>query len=252
MMAASALSIQIQVGSTLSLISFEGELIEFEVIGIFSSNSKIFSYDLILTDINSAREMFGVDNVTCTDVAVWTEYGSDLNSVAFRLDTEIADARVLTRDAISDAMLKTYGGRAGVVAILWTVVLLAVVLVAFIASSAGSEEARREVGLLKALGFDTVDVLEIRMLESLTLSLLGVSLGISFAIVFDFVLGAPLLAGYLLGWNLLLLNGGIPLTVTLSTIFIVYAVGLVPILVASVIPSWRNAITEPDIVLRGV
>jgi ABC-type lipoprotein release transport system permease subunit len=66
------------------------------------------------------------------------------------------------------------------------------------------------------------------------------------------VLGAPLLAGYLLGWNLLLLNGGIPLTVTLSTVFTVYAVGLVPILVASVVPSWRNAITEPDIVLRGV
>ena len=252
MMAASALSIQIQIGSTLSLISFEGELIEFEVIGIFSSDSKIFSYDLILTDINSAREMLGVDNSTCTDVAVWTDYGSDLNSVAFRLDTEIADARVLTRDAMSDAMLKTYGGRAGVVAILWTVVLLAVVLIAFTASSAGSEEARREVGLLKALGFDTVDVLEIRMLESLTLSLLGVSIGISFAIVFDFVLGAPLLAGYLLGWNLLLFNGGIPLAVTLSTIFIVYAAGLVPILVASVIPSWRNAITEPDIVLRGV
>jgi ABC-type lipoprotein release transport system permease subunit len=153
---------------------------------------------------------------------------------------------------MSDAMLKTYGGRAGFVALLWVVVLLAVVLLAFTASSAGSEEARREVGLLKALGFDTVDILEIRMLESLTLSLLGVSLGISFAIMYDFVLGAPLLAGFLLGWNLLLLNGGIPVAVTLSTVFTVYAVGLVPILIASVVPSWRNAITEPDIVLRGV
>ena len=252
MMAASALSIEIQVGSSLSLISYSGELIEFEVIGVFSSESKIFNYDLILTDINSAREVLGVDNSSSTDVAVWTDYGSDLNSVAFRLDTQIGDARVLTRDAVSDAMLKTYGGRAGVVALLWTVVLLAVVLLAFTASSAGSEEARREVGLLKALGFDTVDILEIRMIESMALSLLGVSLGISFAIVYDFVLGAPILAGYLLGWNLLLLNGGIPVVVTLSTVFTVYAVGLVPILVASVIPSWRNAITEPDIVLRGV
>jgi ABC-type lipoprotein release transport system permease subunit len=252
MMAASALSIQIQVGSTLSLISFNGELVEFEVIGIFSSESKIFSYDLILTDVSSAREVLGVNNSSCTDVAVWSDYGSDLNSVAFRLDTGIADARVLTRDAMNDAMLKTYGGRAGIVALLWVVVLLAVVLLAFTASSAGSEEARREVGLLKALGFDIVDILEIRMLESLTLSLLGVSLGISFAIMYDFVLGAPLLAGFLLGWNLLLLNGGIPIAVTLSTVFTVYAVGLVPILVASVVPSWRNAITEPDIVLRGV
>jgi ABC-type lipoprotein release transport system permease subunit len=252
MMAASALSIQIQVGSILSLISYNGELVEFEVIGIFSSESKIFSYDLILTDINSSRAILGVNNSSCTDVAVWSDYGSDLNSVAFRLDTEIADARVLTRDAMRDAMLKTYGGRAGFVALMWIVVLLAVVLLAFTASSAGSEEARREVGLLKALGFDTVDILEIRMLESLTLSLLGVSFGISFAIMYCFVLGAPLLAGFLLGWNMLLLNGGIPLAVSLSTVFTVYAVGLVPILVASVVPSWRNAITEPDIVLRGV
>jgi lipoprotein-releasing system permease protein len=129
---------------------------------------------------------------------------------------------------------------------------MAVVLIAFTASSAISEEARREVGLLKALGFDTVDILEIRMLESISLSLLGVSLGISFAIFYDFILGGPLIAGYLLGWNLNLLPGGIPLTISFSTIFTIYAVGLVPILVASVVPSWKNAITEPDIVLRGV
>jgi ABC-type lipoprotein release transport system permease subunit len=252
MMAAAAMPLQVQVGTLLSLITFNGELIEFEVIGVFNSDSKIYSYDMILTDIVSAREVLGYENSTFTDIAVWINYGSDLNSVAFRLDTGIAEARVLTSDAISDLMLKAYTGRAGITALLWLVVLLAVVLLAFTASSAGSEEARREVGLLKALGFDTVDVLEIRMLESITLSLLGVSLGISFAIIFDFILGAPLLAGYILGWGLVLLPGGIPLAISLSTLFTVYAVGIVPILVAAVVPSWRNAITEPDIVLRGV
>jgi ABC-type lipoprotein release transport system permease subunit len=252
MMAAAANPLQVQEGTLLSLITFDGQLIEFEVIGVFNSDSKIYSYDMILTDLESAREVLGYENSTFTDIAIWTNYGSDLNSVAFRLDTRIAEARVLTRDAISDLMLKTYSSRAGVTALLWLVVLLAVVLLAFTASSAGSEEARREVGLLKALGFDTVDVLEIRMFESITLSLLGVSLGISFAIFFDFVLGAPLLSSYILGWGLVLLPGGIPLAISSSTFFTVYAVGVIPILVAAVIPSWRNAITEPDIVLRGV
>jgi ABC-type lipoprotein release transport system permease subunit len=252
MMAAAAMPLLVQVGTHLSLITYNGELIEFEVIGVFNSDSKIYSYDMILTDIRSAREVLGYENSTFTDIAVWIEYGSDLNSVAFRLDTGIAEARVLTSDAISDSMLKAYTSRAGITALLWLVVLLAVVLLAFTASSAGSEEARREVGLLKALGFDTVDVLEIRMLESITLSLVGVSVGISFAIIYDFALGAPLLAGYILGWSLVLLPGGIPLSISLSTLFTVYAVGLIPILVAAVIPSWRNAITEPDIVLRGV
>ncbi len=251
-MAAAAIPLQVQEGTLLSLIAFDGELIEFEVIGIFNSDSKIYSYDLILTDLQSAREVLGYTNTSYTDLAIWTDFGADLNSVAFRLDNQLAEARVLTSDAIQDSMLKAYTNRAGFTALLWLIVLLAVVLLAFTASSAGSEEARREVGLLKALGFDTVDILEIRMLESVTVSLLGVSLGISFAIIFDFILGAPLLAGYILGWSLVLLHGGIPLGISFSTLFTVYAVGLVPILVAVVVPSWRNSITEPDIVLRGV
>ena len=252
MMAASAASVQIHVGSKLSLIAYDDQLVEFEVVGVFSSKSKIFSYDLIITDMDSARRLLGVENGTCTDIAVWIEPGRDLNSVAFRLDNAMPEARVLTRDALRDIALQTYGGRAGIIDLLWVVLIMTVVMLAFTVSSAGSDEARREVGLLKALGFDTVDVLEIRMFESMVLSLLGASLGVSIAIVYDFVLGAPLLAGYLLGWNLVLLNGGIPLLITPSALFMVYAVAIVPVLVATVVPAWKNAITEPDIVLRGV
>ena len=126
------------------------------------------------------------------------------------------------------------------------------VTLAFTVSASGSDEARRVVGLLKALGYDTVDVLEIRMFESLTLGMLGASLGVSLAIVFDYVLGAPILSGYLLGWSFLLLNGGLPLSISAPTIFTLYVVSIVPILVATVVPAWRNAITEPDVVLRGV
>ena len=240
------------VGARLSLITYDGELIEFEVVGVFSSESKIYSYDMVLTDINSAAAVLGYDNSTCTDLAIWAEHGSNVNAVALQIDNGIPQSRVLTRDAIRDIMMKTYGDRTGIVALLWSVVLMSVVLLAFTASTAGSDEARREVGLLKALGFDTIDILEIRMFESVSIGLLGASLGISLAIIYDFYMGAPGLAGYILGWSLVLLNGGIPLVISIPTIFTVYAVALVPILVATVVPAWRNAITEPDTVLRGV
>jgi ABC-type lipoprotein release transport system permease subunit len=252
LMAASAARITLEVGSLISLIAFNGTLFEFEVIGIFNTESKIYSYDMILTDIDSARVLLGIDEQSCTDIAIWASPGAYINDVAFRLDTSIAEARVLTQDAISDALLQTYGGRTGIIALLWAILLSTVVLLAFTVSSAGSDEARREVGLLKALGFDTVDVLEIRMYESLTLGVLGASLGISVAIVFDFILGAPILSGYLLGWNFQFINSGLPLAISIPTIFTIYTVAVIPILIASVLPAWRNAITEPDIVLRGV
>jgi len=252
MMAASAARITIEVGSLLSLISYNGSLIEFEIIGIFNTDSNVFSYDMILTDQNSARRLLGIDNSSCTDIAVWANQGAYLNDVAFRLDTTLAEARVLTRDAILDTMQMTYGERAGVIALLWAMMLATVVLLAFTVSSAGSDETRREVGLLKALGFDTVDILEVRMVESVVLGALGASLGISFAIIFDFVLGAPILSGFLLGWNVQIMNAGLPLAISIPTIFVVYTVAIIPILVASVVPAWRNAITEPDVVLRGI
>ncbi len=252
LMRASLASVTVGVGSTLSLIAQNGSLIEFEMVGVFSSDSKIYSYDMILTDLDSAREVLGYQDSELTDFAIWADPGEDLNSIALRIDTQIPETRVLTRDALISTTLQTYGNRTGVIAVLWAVMLMTVILLAFTVSSAGSDEARREVGLLKALGYDTVDVLEIRMFESLTLGVLGTSLGISMAIVFDFVLGAPILSGYLLGWSLLLLNGGIPLTISAPTVFTLYVVALIPLLIATVVPAWRNSIVEPDVVLRGV
>jgi ABC-type antimicrobial peptide transport system permease subunit len=251
-MRASLAGVSVGVGSTLSLIAANGSLIEFEIIGVFASSTKIYSYDMIVTDLYSARQVLGLEASSFTDYALWVEYGENLNSIAFRIDTQIAESRVLTRDAIADAMLVAYGDRGGVVALLWAILLITVILLAFTVSASGSDEARREVGLLKALGYDTVDVLEIRMFESLTLGILGASLGVSFAIVFDYILGAPVLSEYLLGWSLLLLNGGLPLAISGPTIFTLYVVSIVPILVATVVPAWRSAITEPDVVLRGV
>ncbi|NWF96117.1 MAG: FtsX-like permease family protein [Candidatus Thorarchaeota archaeon] len=244
--------VQIGVGSRIALIAYDGGLLEFTVVGVFESSSTIYSYDMILTDISSARELFGMDNMSCTDVAVWVDYGTNVNSIALAIEGLQAEARVLTRDAIRSTSMATYGTRAGIVAIVWAVFLVSVVMLMFSTSSAGADEARREVGLLKALGFSTVDVLEIRMVEALVLGLLGGSLGISAAILFDYVLGAPLLAGYLLGWSTYLLNSGLPLAISAETCIEVYATTLVPVLVATVVPAWRNAITDPDQVLRGV
>ncbi len=245
--------VTIGVGSSLGIVAYNGTTMEFEVVGVFSSQARVFSNDLIVTDLQSARDLFGLLNASgFTDLAVWTEYHEDINDVAFRLDTRLAGSRVLTRDAIRDLQLKAYGGRAGAVALVWATSLASIVLVAFMASSAASDEARREVGLLKALGYDTVDVIEIRMFEATVISLFGASLGVSAAVFFDFVLGAPGLALFLLGWSIPLLNNGIPLAVSAQTIFTAYVVAITPVIVATVVPAWRNAITEPDTVLRGV
>ncbi len=252
LMRGAAHPVEVGIGSRIQLIAYDNSLVEFEIVGVFASESKVFSYDLIVTDTDSARQVLGIGQDECTDIAIWVNYGTNVDAVALVIDTDFPEARVLTRQGMTDMSLRTYLGRSGILALMWAVLVLAVVMTAITSSGIGSEEARREVGLLKALGFDTASVLEIRLIESLVVSVLGGSLGISLAIVFDFVFQAPLLSGFILGWSLVLINGGIPLAISVETIFMVYTVSVVPVLVATVVPAWRNAITDPDIVLRGV
>lgn len=64
-------------------------------------------------------------------------------------------------------------------------------VVAWNHTSSVSMETRREVGILKALGFSITDILEIRLLECITLGLFSASLGVFLGIIYDLYLRAP-------------------------------------------------------------
>jgi hypothetical protein len=65
------------------------------------------------------------------------------------------------------------------------------------------------------------------------------------------VLNAPILRDFMLGWATLYPNFAVPAFISAQTVFLTYAVIVVPLLFATVIPSWLNATVDPDIAMRG-
>ena len=159
--------------------------------------------------------------------------------------------RVLTRDAIKDATQSTYGVRSGYVSILWYVLLFAVILVAWNQLTTAGAEMRKEVGILKTLGFSTFDILEIRFLETLILGFAAATVGVFLAIAYDVYLGAPFLRDFLLGWSAVYPNFPLPINISANTVLILYAVAVFPLFIGSLIPAWKSAVTEPDVAIRG-
>ncbi len=110
----------------------------------------------------------------------------------------------------------------------------------------------QEIGLLKTLGFTTFDVLDIRKIEFTFTGFFVSTLGIFGAIVYDFYLGAPILSDFMLGWSVLFPPFILPLRITFDSLLVAYGIGIIPLVVGTVVPAWKNAITEPDEVLRGL
>jgi len=223
----------------------------FTVIGIFESDVGLFTSDLILIDMETSRDFLDLPPETISDICIYVNDETKVPTIASIITEVYPDLRVITRESMKDAFASTYGLRSGYVSVLWYICLIAVILVAWNQASSASAEAQREVGILKTLGFSTSNILEIRFLETLILGFISASIGICLAILYDLYLGAPIIRDFMLGWTAIFPDFPVPIHISFASLASLYAAAIIPLLVGTLIPAWKSAITEPDIVLRG-
>jgi ABC-type lipoprotein release transport system permease subunit len=246
----------VQVGSKLIILTESNNLQEFLVMGIFDTESSIYNADTILMSISDARSFFDVPADKVTDILIYfsdmdPQSKSTLENYVARTLSELPNLRVVTKDILLNAQEATYGDRSGFFSVVWYVVLISVAIIAFNQTVVVGHESKFEVGLLKALGFSTSDIIQVRLAESAVLGVIAGVVGLTFGIIYDSVLGAPVLREFMMGWATLYPGFSTPVFISAQTVLFTFAITIVPLLFATVIPSWLNATVDPDIAMRG-
>jgi ABC-type lipoprotein release transport system permease subunit len=152
---------------------------------------------------------------------------------------------VITKEDIRKSYESLYNYKGGLFLILFLIALSTFVLILYQRFSMVYSSERRQIGLLRALGWSISDVLKLKFYETVIVIVISFVLGVVAAYGFVFILGAPLLREIFLGGANLsntvqlvpVLDFGV-----LSTIFLIYAV---PFVAAVLIPVWRIAVTDP-------
>jgi ABC-type lipoprotein release transport system permease subunit len=245
-----------RVGSILTILSESNQPFRFAVAGIFNSESSIYNADMILMNINDARNFFDLPQDKVTDLLVYVSSvdSSNQKTLVNYVAREISDlpnTRIVTKNVIMQAQQTTYGDRAGFFSIVWYVILISVAIIAFNQTVVVGHESKFEVGLLKSLGFSTTDIIKVRLIESAVLGTLAAAVGLTIGILYDAVLGAPIIKDFMMGWAALYPGFSVPIFISPLTLTFVLAITIVPLLFATIIPSWVNATVDPDIAMRG-
>ncbi len=129
--------------------------------------------------------------------------------------------------------------------------LIAFCILAWDKATGLSAEERQEIGILKAIGWETSDVLELKFWEGIVISLTSFLTGIILAYVHVFFFGASFLAPALKGWSVLFPSFRLIPYINIYQIGVVFFLTIVPYVASTIIPSWKAAITDPDTVMRG-
>lgn len=221
---------------------------QYRIAGIFKPHSGIWASDLVMMNIEDANSVFEMDGFA-TDIAVYVKPGSEA-SVSEKLQKVNTYFRIQTKELVKTYFEGGFNIKGGIFIALYMVAFALAIPAILVSSGFGLSERRKEIGILKATGWQTHDVLEMIFLEGIALALISAPL--SFILSFIWV---RLLNGFFIAQLFIAGAGSIPsftvpskflpLPFLLSIFF-----SLVLTMVGSMYSAWRAAIIPPAEALR--
>ena len=233
-----------------SLFRPDLQLKSLQVVGVFAPGTGILTSDLIVMGQADAADLFGLPDGMVTDLCVYIANPAEVDTIAKKIANLLPDTRVLTRSQIQKTYQVVFGWRSGFASVCLLAALAAFAILAWDKASGLSPEERREIGILKILGWETTDILAVRFWEGAIVSLLAFVLGCTAAYLHVAFFEASLFRPVLMGWSVLRPRLALQPTVGLADILLIFSLVVGPYLGATVIPAWRCASVPPDSVIR--
>lgn len=237
-------------GDTLEFRSHDGKIITLEVKKILSPESELVSSDLVLISENDFRTLFGENRNFVTDLTLHVKNPRELSTIALKISEILPDTRIILRDEILRTYDAVFNWRGGMMIVILLGALLAFIIFAWDKASGLSQEERKEIGILKAIGWETSDVILMKFWEGMIVSLSSFLSGTLLAYVHVFFASSILFEPVLKGWAVLYPQFKVVPFVDASQVVSLFFLTVVPYTVATIIPSWRAATVDPDSVMR--
>jgi hypothetical protein len=238
-------------GDELIVIDSRNMGVIYTVVGVFRDDSSLLTNDLVVLGREDIISFFGFPPDMATDIHVGVYNPNEVQTVAAKVKRLLPDSRPITRSELIRTYEMVFNWRSGMMLTVFSATLLAFCILAWDKATGLSAEERQEIGILKAVGWDTADVLEMKFWEGMVISLTSFLAGTIAGFVHVFFLGAPLLVPVIKGWSVLFPTFRLRPHVDLYTVFVLGFLTVTPYVISTVIPSWKAAITDPEAVMRG-
>ena len=139
----------------------------------------------------------------------------------------------------------------GVFSALYIVAIALGVPAILVTSGFGLSERKKEVGIMKATGWQTLEVLELISFEQLLISLLGATIAIVLAILWVRGFRGAFIAQFFIAEITMLPNFALPARFLPLPCFISFFFAFLLTMVGSIYSSWRASTVSPVVSLQS-
>ena len=237
-----AQKIGVKTGNTVSVTTSEDVSKTFKIIGLLESGSKGTDKTRALISIQTARQLFSKNKSYATDVLVNTYDYNNARVVAEKVrkltDYKVASWQEGNGQLVSSSLLRDILA----IAVSLTILIVAGFGIYNIMNMTVNEKIK-EIAILKAMGFNGKDVIEIFLTQSVAIGLIGgfvgLFLGNSIVQILDTV---PFTIAS---------HNTLPVEYNIKDYILAFSFGTIITLIAGYLPSRKAAKVDPVEILRG-
>ncbi len=223
-----------------------GENKKVNIYKTFNKNTTLLSNDIILTDIELAKEILGYKESKATDIVLNVPNDAERDNIKFKLQSSNFDTKIISKDELREKYENFYNYKSGIFLLLFIIVFLTFMLILYQRYSMINSSDKKEIAILRSIGWSIKDVLKLKVLESLIVGLFAFVLGVLLAYLYVFTFDAPLLRDIFLGFNNLSNHVSFTPVFDFGLIFSLFLFFIVPFVASVLIPVWKISIIDPN------
>ena len=239
-------SLQLHERKVFSLFKPDLTMKSFSISGVFDPLTEFLTADTMVMTVEDSRDLFGLDQDKVTDFCVYVANEGEIDTIAQKISRLLPDTRVITRNQLSKTYQMVFSWRSGFASVCLLTALCSFIIFAWDKASGLSQEERKEIGILKVLGWQTSDILTMRFWEGFIISSLAFFTGYSLAFGHVVFFSAGLFRPVLVGWSVLQPNLSLAPDLILGDFMLIFCLSVLPYMAATIIPAWRSSIIPPD------
>ena len=225
--------------------------IDFDIMGTFKSETRLQSNDLMVLQMEGARKVLELPAGEFTDLIVHVPNPEEIDTIALKIRRYFPELRTITKSQIMATYESVFNWKSGFMLSSMLVVVFAFLVLIWDKASGLSPQEKQEIGILKAIGWDTEMVLAVKFWEGLVISLLATLSGIALSYGYVYWLHAPGFREIFIGWSVIFPPFQLVPDINFKYVILIVAVTIIPYCAVTVLAAWKAAITDPDLVIRN-
>jgi len=234
-----------------NFIKPDGKLLRLNIAKSFDVGDRKYLEDLVLVNKDKLREIFGYKADEGSDIALGVANKNELAFIRTKIALMLPNAKVTSKDDLKVAYKNLFNYDSGVFLSVFIVAIFTFFIIIYDKANGLSSEEKREIGILKAVGWRVEDVLHAKFYEAFIISFFSFFVGFLLAFIYVFVLKAPYIGDIFMHDQLFdIKNFNLNVHLEFSYILLIFLLSVPVYIAATLIPSWRVATLDADEVMR--